>query len=156
MSLVVLDIECVENKTVKALGVYQNGQTVGYSFLPPKKFKATSQSAWCTKHLHEINWNSGHEKYTELEKILKKLKAPETEFFAKGYEKCKILSEILQTKLTNLDDYACPKVQNLIFKYEQYDWRCSNYPFRHANTLHCAERKAFAYGTWTRCFFNKL
>ena len=157
MSLVVLDIECIENKIVKELGVYQNGQTVGYSFLPPKKFKATSQSAWCTKHLHGINWNSGHEKNTEPEKILKKLKAPETELvFAKGYEKCKILSEILETKVTNLDDYACPKVQNLIFKDEEHDWRCSNYPFRHANTLHCAERKAFAYGTWTRCFFNKL
>ena len=89
MSLVVLDIECLENKIVKELGVYQNGQFVGYSFLPPKKFKATSQSAWCTKHLHGISWNSGHEKYTELENILKKLKAPETEFFAKGYEKCK-------------------------------------------------------------------
>ena len=37
MSLVVLDIECNENKTVKDLGVYQNGQTVGYSFLPPEK-----------------------------------------------------------------------------------------------------------------------
>ena len=88
-----------------------------------------------------------------LKKILKKLKAPETEFFAKGYEKFKTLSEIWETKVTNLDDYACPKVQNLIFKDEEYDRRCSNYPFRHANTLHCAERKAFAYGTWTRCFF---
>ena len=27
MSLVVLDIECIENKIVKELGVYQNGQT---------------------------------------------------------------------------------------------------------------------------------
>ena len=82
MSLVVLDIECIENKIVKELGVYKkNGQTVGYSFFPPKNFKATSQSACCKMHLHRINWNSGHEIYTELEKILKKLKAPETEFF---------------------------------------------------------------------------
>ena len=125
-------------------------------FFLPKNFKATSQSAWCTKHLHGTNRNSGHEKYTELEKIIKKLKAPKTEFFAKGYEKCKILSEILETKVTNLDDYACPKVQNLIFKDREFDWRCNNYPFRQANTLHCAVRKAFAYGTWTRCFFNKL
>ena len=98
----------------------------------------------------------GYEKYTELEKILKNLEATDTKFFAKGYEKCKILSEFLETKIINLDDYACPKVQFLIFKDEEYDWRCSNYPFRHAKTLHCAERKAFAYGTWTRCFFNKL
>ena len=62
MSLVVLDIECIENKTVKELGVYKNVKNMGYSVLPPKKFKATSQSARCTKHLHGINWNSGHEK----------------------------------------------------------------------------------------------
>ena len=30
MSLVVLDFECIENKIVEELGVYQNGQTVGY------------------------------------------------------------------------------------------------------------------------------
>ena len=68
----------------------------------------------------------------------------------------KILSEFLETKIINLDDYACPKVQFLIFKDEEFDWRCSKYPFCHAKTLHCAERKAFAYGTWTQCFFNKL
>ena len=44
LSLVVLDIECTENKIVKELGVYKDGKTVGYSFLPPKNFKPTSQS----------------------------------------------------------------------------------------------------------------
>ena len=48
MSLVVLNIECIEKKILKEVGVYKNGKTVGYSFLPSKKFKATSQSAWCT------------------------------------------------------------------------------------------------------------
>ena len=33
MSLEVLDIECIENKIVKELGVFKNGQTVGYFFL---------------------------------------------------------------------------------------------------------------------------
>ena len=71
MSLVVLAIECIENNIVKELEVYKDGQTVGYSFLPPKKFKPTSQSFWCTKHLHGINWSSGYKKYSELEKVLK-------------------------------------------------------------------------------------
>ena len=39
MSLIVLDIECIESNIVKELRVYKDGQTVGYSFLPPKKFK---------------------------------------------------------------------------------------------------------------------
>ena len=73
MSLVVLDIECIESNIVKELGVYKDGQTEGYSFLPPKKFKSTSQSFWCTQHLHGIN----------IEKILKNLEATETEFFCK-------------------------------------------------------------------------
>ena len=149
MSLVVLDIEYNENKIAKEIAIYKDGQTVGYFFLPPKKFKPTSQSSWCTKNLYEINWSSGYEKLTELEKILKNLEATVTEFFAKGYEKCKSLSEFLEAKIIHLDDYACPKIQFLIFKDEEKDWRCSNYPFRHAKTLHCAERKAFAYGTWT-------
>ena len=39
MSLVVLDIECIENKIVKELGVYENGQTVDIPFFLPKNSK---------------------------------------------------------------------------------------------------------------------
>ena len=39
MSLVVLDIECFENKIVKELGVFKDRQIVGYLFLPPKKIQ---------------------------------------------------------------------------------------------------------------------
>ena len=81
-------------------------------------------------------------KFTELEKILKILEAAETEFFAKDYKKCKILSDFLETKFNNLDDYACPEYQFLIFKDEKYDWRCSTCPFRYAKIYPCTERKA--------------
>ena len=123
MSLVVLDFECIENNIVKEMRVYTDGQTIVYSFLPPKKIKPTSQSSWCTKQLHGIDWSSDYENYTELAKILKNLEATEKEFFAKGYEKCKILSEFLEMKITIL---VCPKVHFLIFKDKEYDWRCSN------------------------------
>ena len=69
---------------MKELGVYKDGQTEGYSFPPPKKFKPTSQPFWCTQHLHGINWSIGYKKYTEHEKILKNLEATKTEFFVKG------------------------------------------------------------------------
>ena len=141
MSLNVLDIECIENNIVKELGVYKDGRTVGYFFLPPKKFKPTSHSSWCTEHLDGISWSNGYKKYTELEKkTLKNLEARETALFAKDYKKCKILSEFLETKINILDDYACPKVQFLYFNDKEYDWRSSSYPFRHIKTTHCAER----------------
>ena len=43
-SLVVFNFDLVENNIIKELGVYKDGQTVGYSFLLPEKFKATSQT----------------------------------------------------------------------------------------------------------------
>ena len=94
------------------------GQYVGYFYFPPKKFKTTSHSAYwaCAKRLYGINWSRDFENYTELEKILEKLKGSRTEFFAKDYEKSKILSEILETKCTNLDDYACTKNSKFDFQ----------------------------------------
>ena len=56
-------------------------------FSSSQKFKATSQYAY---------WSSGIETYTEHDKILKK--APERDSYAKGYEKCKTLSEILKQR----------------------------------------------------------
>ena len=51
---------------------------MGYSFFPPKKFKATSQSVCCTNSLCGINRSSSYENYTALQKVLEKLKASET------------------------------------------------------------------------------
>ena len=81
---------------MKEIGVYKDGQLYDTPFFLPKNLKPISQSSWCTKHLHEISWNRSYVKYTEL---------------VKGYEKCKILSDFLETKIINLDDYACPKFQ---------------------------------------------
>ena len=39
LSLVVLDVECIENILVKEFGVFKDGETLGCSFLPPKKLK---------------------------------------------------------------------------------------------------------------------
>ena len=86
MSLVVLDFECIANNIVKELGVYKDDQTVGYSFLPPKKFQTNIPIFLvytAAQHLHGNNWSSGYNKYTELEKTLKNLEATKTEFFAK-------------------------------------------------------------------------
>ena len=67
-SPVVLYIQCIENKIVKEIGVYENRQNVGYTFLPHKNFKSTSYFAWCTKHFHGIIWSSGYKKYTNMTK----------------------------------------------------------------------------------------
>ena len=74
------------------------------------------------------------------------------EVFAKGLEKCRLLTNLLGQNVENLDDYGCPKIQDLV-KTDSL-WTCSGYPFRHKTRLHCVKTKqdtkqAKVYGDWT-------
>ena len=68
------------------------------------------------------------------------------ELFAKGLEKCGLLTRLLGQNGENLDDYGCPKIQDLV-KTERW-WICSSYAFRHKTRVHCADRKAKVNGEW--------
>ena len=62
------------------------------------------------------------------------------EVFAKGIEKCRLLTSLLGRNVENLDDYGCPKNQDLV--KTDSSWICSSYPFGHKTRLHCAESKS--------------
>ena len=68
------------------------------------------------------------------------------EVFAKGLEKCRLLTTFLGQTVEDLDDYGWPKIQGLV-KTDNL-WNCSSYPFRHKTRLHSAEREAKVYGEW--------
>ena len=70
MPLVVLDIERLEGKIIKELGIFKDGIVLGYSFLPTKDYKPTFQAKWNTKNMHGINWNHGKLDYSELAFII--------------------------------------------------------------------------------------
>ena len=154
MPLVVLDIECLERKIVKE-GIFKDGVVLGYSFLPPKDYKPIFQAKWNTKIMHGINWNHGQLDYSELAFIIHQHCSPTTKYFAKGLEKCKILSPYLCKDVENLDYLGCPKASKLLENHDA-EWNCSNYPYRHKKTLHCAEIKTYAYGKCTLNFFDNI
>ena len=68
------------------------------------------------------------------------------EVFAKGFEKCRLLTRLLGQNVENLDDYGCPEIQDIV--KTDSSRICSSYPFRHKTRLHCAKRKAKVYGEW--------
>ena len=100
-------------------------------------YKTKKQTFWCTKKLHGIVWNSGRLDYIEISNML--LRAVKAEHFAKGTKICEILGNLLDKEAENLEDHGCPKVQDLVDEEKKI---CSNFPFRHKTTLHCAEREA--------------
>ena len=146
MSCIVLDIELTEKNIIKELGLFIDGSVQGFSFCPPKTFTPNNQRKWNTNHLHVIAWSSGKLDYEKLFAVFYDIKVMNAAVFAKGLEKCRLLTTFLGQKLENLDDYGCPNIQDLV-KTDSL-WNCSSCPFRHKTRLHCAERKAKVYGEW--------
>ena len=146
MSWLVLDIELIEKNFIKELGLFIDGSVQGFSFCPPKVFKPNKQTTWNTKHLHGIAWSSEKLDYDKLFVVFYDIKVLNAEVFAKGFEKCRLLTNLLGQNVENLDDYGCPKIQDLVRTDSL--WICSSYLFRHKTRLHCAERKAKVYGEW--------
>ena len=143
MSLIVLDIELTDKNIIKELGLYIDGSLQGLSFCPPKTFKPYKGTTWNTSHLHGIAWSSGKLDYEKLFPVFYDIKVMNAQVFAKGLEKCRLLTNLLGRNVKNLDDYGCPKIQDLV--KTDSSWICSSYPFRHKTRLHCAERKAKVY-----------
>ena len=146
MSCIVLDIELTDKNIVKELELLIDGFVQGFSFCPPKTFKPNKQTIWNTRHLHGIAWSSGKFEYEKLFAVFYDIKVRNPEVFAKGLEKCRLLSSLLGQNVENLDEYGCPKIQDLV-KTDSL-WIRSNYLFRHNTRLHCAEWKAKVYGEW--------
>ena len=144
MSVIVLDIELTEKKVIKGLGLFIDGSLRGYSFCPPKTYKATKESTWNTSHLHGIAWSSGKLDYVKLFSVFYDIKVMNAEGFAKGLEKCRLFTRPLGQNLENLHDYGSPKIQILVETHSS--WICSSYPFRQKTRLYCAKRKAKFYG----------
>ena len=95
MSLIVLDIELTEKNIINELGNFNDGFLQGFSFCRPKTFKPNKQTSWNTKHLHGIAWSSGKLDYDKLFAIFHDIKVMNAEVFAKGLEKCRLLSNLL-------------------------------------------------------------
>ena len=146
MFLMVVDTELTEKNINKELGLFVDGSLKGFSFCPPKTFKPNKQTTWNTRHLHGSAWRTGKLDYEKLFAVFYDIKVMNTVVFAKGLEKCRLLTTFLGQIVENLDDYGCPKIQNLVKTGGL--WICSSYPFRHKTRLHCAERKAKMYGEW--------
>ena len=87
--------------------------------------------------------NSGHLDYSQFSNILPR--AVKGGYLAKGTEKCKILGNLLDKEVENLEDHGCPKDQGLV---DEKIWICSSHPIRHNTTLHSAERNAKLFGNW--------
>ena len=118
---VVLDVEWFRHRkekfTVKELNVCTKDYLDCVSVLPPRSYSelATQQKqsfSWLTKNLHGIEWDKGNYPYIYLTQIIQsvRLRNPGAIFFAKGEEKVKFLSDLLECSIVDLNSLACPSI----------------------------------------------
>ena len=124
MSLIVLDIELTEKNIIKELGLFIDGSLQGFSFCPPKFFKPNKQTKWNTNYLHGIAWSSGKLDHEKLFAVFYDIKVMNAEVFAKRLEKCRLLTNLLGQNVEKMDDYGCPKIQDLV--KTDSSWICSS------------------------------
>ena len=136
MSLIELDIDLTDENIIRELGSSIDGSLQGFSFCPPKTFKPNKQTSWNTEHLHEIAWKSGKLDYEKLFGVFYDIKVMNADVFAKKFQKCRLLTNLFGRNVENLDDYGCPKIQDLV-KTDSL-LICPSYSFRHKTRLHCA------------------
>ena len=138
LSLIVIKRELTEKNTIRELGLFNDGSKQGFSFCPPKTFKPNKQTTWNKSHLLGITWSSG-----KLFAVFYDIKVKNAEVFAERFRKCRLFTRLLKQNVENLDDYACPKTEDLVEEGKaNSSWICSSYLLRHKRRLHCAEMKA--------------
>ena len=112
--MIVLDIELTKKNIIKELGVFIDGSLQAFSFCPPKTFKPNKETTWNTSRLLGIAWSSGKLDYEKFYAVFCDIKVTNAEVFAKRFEKGRLLTTLPGQNVENLDDYDCPKNQDII------------------------------------------
>ena len=109
--------------------------------LVPEYIRKTNR--WITNNLHKISWEDGYIPYSQMPATLSQFSKGWGPIFTKGSEKAQFLSTILGEKVFDLDDFDCPKADELALPLMT---TCLV-----GHTKHCALFKALRYAKWLSC-----
>ena len=121
------------------------------SFLAPTSYsELTTQQkqsfSWLSRKLHDIDWDIGNYPYIYLTQIIQSvhLRSPGAIFYAKGAEKVKFLSELLECPVTDLNSLECPSIS-----VNYFTQNCQNHSKgKNIFNKRCAKEKTIFYFNW--------
>ena len=152
---VVLDVEGFRHRKekfiVKEFGICPEDYLDCVSFLPPRSYsELTAQQkqffSWLSRNLHGIDWDIGNYPYIYLTQIIQsvRLRNPGAIFYAKGADKVKFLSELLECPVIDLNSLECPSIS-----LNYFTQNCQNHSKgKNIFNKHCAKEKAIFYFNW--------
>lgn len=120
-----------------------------WSFLPPYPWEQLSKKhkktfSWLTRYCHRMQWDSGDLPYSALQYILTSLFVSYTSIYSKGLEKCRFIEKLCGRKIIDLNDFKCPKVNEINAEVSV------NCPTHLPHFHHCALAKSALYGSFIK------
>ena len=123
---VVIDVEWFRHRKekfiVKELGVCTEDYLDCVSFLLPTshselKTQQKQSFSGLTRNLHGIEWDTGNYTYIYRTQIIQsvRLRNPGAIFYARGEEKVKFLSDLIEGSIIDLNSLACPSISELFY-----------------------------------------
>ena len=135
--------------------------SVNFTFKPPYpqnycSITETKQNNWLTNNFHNIQWEDGNNEYSKLNELIRTFKLQDAMYYAKGLEKCAVLSDLFIVEFNNLDDLNCPKFCTLWGENEHtcLSFTCSSFPNKPKHLVHCAENKASLFYDWSELYLS--
>ena len=130
MSLNVVVIKLTLKKHKKT-GTFFKGNVHKFPFCPPKNYKPKKQTTWNTTHLHGFALSIGKFEYDKIFDAFYDKNLMNAKIFVKDLEEGDFVSRLHGQNVENLDDYGCPKIQDIIVAAEvrNVSWICSSKPF---------------------------
>ena len=135
---VLLDVEGFRHRKekfiIKELGICRED----YRELTTEKKQSFS---WLTRNLHGIEWDTGNYPYIYLTQINPsiRLRNPGAIFYAQGEEKVKLLSDVLECSIIDLNSLACLSISELFYTKLSKSFKGQK------QFLRCAKEKAIFY-----------
>jgi len=158
--VVVIDYEAFKGDVIKELAIATPFYNACILLKPPNEFAKLSLveqkvNCWLSKHMHKIDWNAGNHDYILLRSICIGFTSPNALYFAKGEEKCKLLSKLFDRYFVNLEEFDCPPISKIV-KDKSGTAHCSVCPSIHSNDfVHCAYNKVVGLHEWvTKHYFD--
>jgi hypothetical protein len=161
--MIVIEIACLWGRdgelVIKeaSLVAHQNNITGGcsrttttYRFLPPYPESELSQQVkntnnWVKCRVHNISWNDGKVKYSQLSSTLKfAMKYYETsKIYTKGQEKSLLLTGLLGKAVIDLTALGCPKAETI--PHIPMSWTTCDFPHTFEQ---CTLSRCLKYEAW--------
>jgi len=140
-----IDIEFLQGineQVIKEAAVVSDGMVQTFLFRPPYPMEPHGSKE------NGLNWADGIIPYDQVKTVLTEAAAPYDHLYARDYDKCEFLHDVLDRPIHNYEDLQCPDPKELKSNVH-CQLTCHAFP-----DMRCATRNALAQHCWLQYHFS--